>query len=589
MLCPVASLINTSIDGLYSYPIDIFDINHYQLLNSTSHLYQCSSNTEEPFPSKHYCSSSLTYCPISWNQLITSRYKSISYSKHSLWYIYNILTNQSINNETIRIIILGGSATLGMGNSGCCCDETLDIKCSNIRYNKQRCKSYQSEEYSITCQWSNYLYKYLYITYPYHSIEIYNLAHGGYSSDTMSENIIDKLYEYKIYELYSSDIIFIDHSTNDATLTKDQLHYQHLMNGLDNLIYKLLLISKTYLWPSIILLETYPYPQNNFTKMKDFYNYEYDYTKAYDIIAMKYHLPIWSLRDILWLTYNTSLSSMIYIQYLQHHHTKGLYYHPTWYHHLYQSDLYSSLLEYEFSILSNKHNRSYNDMNILLYQINKSDNEYCDIKIKPILFISAEHILKQQHIIGNYSMNPINSWDVIQDRKDKYGFITQLINPYPNPNPNPTFNNTKPNPNTLCNDKYSSSLFFSFHIPYPKTYMKYILTIQYMRTYYNAGQVDLYICNKYFKTYDALWPNYKLFHFTTPEIVKYVMGGLYGYDINYWCNGQSYGYLEFKHKCKLQGIEEEESIVRNEYKFKIMKVKICQTNIEGDVGNIQMN
>jgi hypothetical protein len=90
--------------------------------------------------------------------------------------------------------------------------------------------------------------------------------------------------------------------------------------------------------------------------------------------------------------------------------------------------------------------------------------------------------------IGNYSVSPDYAWGIYEDRKGKAGWIDK-----------DTVNSTT---NLLI-----SNLTFTFAPPveFDSNFSRVMMRLNYLRTYENAGKVELFLCGNKMDTLDARW------------------------------------------------------------------------------------
>lgn len=150
--CPVSTLIDTEIDGLLSYPVDLFDIEQYKELTRTQSLQSVltqSQQLDDPSMALYNCSALIqtnaapegiyreyrvcsrrTHCPVHENMAeIATAWARQHHQKHSLCYLKEALHDYD---STIKVIVMGGSITRGSYTPGCCCDGEFNPKCRNI-------------------------------------------------------------------------------------------------------------------------------------------------------------------------------------------------------------------------------------------------------------------------------------------------------------------------------------------------------------------------------------------------------------------------------------------------------------------------
>lgn len=374
-----------------------------------------------------------------------------------------------------------------VASEGCCCSFELDKKCK--LFHSKICNKLHM------CTWHRYLMKWMQ-TISLGSVEYINLAQGGCTSPYMAENILSYLKNENIESLSSDDIVFIDHSVNDGMVFVSELKQSQLYIGLEQLIQKLLYISQPNSWPTIILLSQWPFINqinnlDNAPRSDDDPSNIMDYYYTYIKIAKKYHIPLFSYRDVIWSRYALHSSTMkSYLANLQFlHNPKFGYQHPPFFVHLFYADLIASVLLKEISdscISKNPlRSRSREDMNITKYLETSSTRvEFCDKKLSPLLFMKASPEFDHMRI-GSYSSDPPTSWFVVEDSPAKFGWIDE-DNEENRQHCVVQSNITK---GSLHKKSYSSSLVFEFDLTSSRDMHSkiYLLHIDYLRTYENAG------------------------------------------------------------------------------------------------------
>ena len=122
-LCRVSALLNTSLDQLSSYPLDIFSSFTSQEIKTYTDANKCSSRRSDAMRnSMHVCSSAARICPVQHIMLKEALSRSDTWLKGSPLAICNLQAH-ILNSETrkfpINVIILGGSLTYGADGEGC--------------------------------------------------------------------------------------------------------------------------------------------------------------------------------------------------------------------------------------------------------------------------------------------------------------------------------------------------------------------------------------------------------------------------------------------------------------------------------------
>lgn len=599
--CPVSSSFNTEFDSKFGYPMDIFDKKAYEKLISdrndktlNEYVFNCSSIERNSIV--HKCST-LTKCPIRENDVMNAIERTKSWNNfHNLCSIREKLHEPT---EKINLIILGGSLTLGSGTWGCCCVKSIDKKCYDYgKYSKSfffkdsaaYCGSESHELYGDVakeCSWPVYLYKWFKGKTLDASINLINLAESGSTSMYKSERVIDQLKRKNISHLTESDIIFIDHSVNDANsynikLNGNNFSYDQWVNGLESLIRRLYFHSKQESFPTIIILEQFPY---NSMRTPEYNNYDTSspsYSNAYSYVARKYSLPLWSYKDLV-----TSDSLGDGVDYLRFQQIANDGLHPSWFIHLYFADLIASIITLTFHecLIDNINNikshvipkkeQIYDKLPSPHSLLNTS---YCSDST-PYLHISGDMINNNRtnEIIGKYEYN--GTWFINGNHESKLrrsGFISSYFN--------------------RSYDEISV-LRFSL-IDNTKSWLNSetpsILKIHYMRTYLDAGVVDIVICHNYIGTLDALWADYEHYKYTFNDIFTF---DYFSHHANY-CLGinnptieiihryyspdsssRNFDFLEDSNQYDNENKISKELSAREDQKFKLVSITFCDKQI----------
>lgn len=524
-LCPVSSSFDTEFDSIHGYPIDIFDMKlHHSIINSNNQLikdeyfFNCSGY--EKNSTIHHCST-LTTCPITKQNIIdaTSRQRSWE-TFHSFCSIRETFREPS---AVINLIILGGSVTGSSGTFGCCCVKSIDEKCFDygkyaqsfsFREQASYCGSSAHEQYgdmAKECSWSSFFYKWLNHKSKMAKINFINLAESGATSQYKAERVIDQLKKNGISQLTGNDIILIDHSVNDANSYNihnngNKFTHDQWIIGIETLIRRLLYFSKSEDWPSIVILEQFPFNSERTPQDSNYNSNAPSYSDAYTRVATKYKIPIWSYRDVVWKM-NESFSTYLRFEQIPY---EGI--HPPWFVHLFYADLIAAIFVLTFhecliETVSNKNklsphirprNQQYYQQ--LPPQHTSINTSYCDDN-PPYLDISAEMITynRTTEMIGSYTKN--GSWILNEDRIGKSGFIS-------------SFFNSSYDVSILTFSMYNYTLLLDGHKPS-------LVKIHYMRTYKDAGIVEVYLCDNLIGYLDTLWRDHEHFHYTFNDIFTF--------------------------------------------------------------------
>lgn len=591
--CPVSSLIDTQFDGILGYPIDLFDQKLYSSLRQPSDKITDSTYSEDYFrctstfmQSNNHggtirTCSTLGQCPLQ-SENIKSMTENTSWpALHSLCHLRQALHDPD---ATVNVFVLGGSVTTGTLTYGCCCDATLDAKCRSFSSIKPAWCGAPDVSPPL-CRWSKYFERYI-KSKSMGQANVYNLAHGGWNSAYMASNFVWQFESTGVTSLSKNDIVFIDHSQNDAlTCTNTAFRQQGLIDGLAHLVRAIYSKSIPESWPTIILLEFWPYGNNRQSES----SLKYDYGIAYSKIAQLYQIPIWSYRKFAWAKFVDEKQSNMASTF------RFTVTHPPWYIHLLYADLIASVFEQELkSCMQEKRGginksitRSPRDMYLKSFDklkgIVSSSTAMClDVDNTFIFQVPDFNKTSDGKFIPpkmNFTSEPLDAWYFIEERGGKWGWVTNKQNKIPSVN--------FPTGGMFGNHSYSSSI--KFNILMKNVESKLLLRIHYLRTYLDAGAVDVFLCGHFIVTLDALWRDYLYYHYSYPDLFLYTIPS----EIMKNCMKDEMSFLEFKHILipdeplplvgeEMQQIRSHNSHAygdaRKDMKFKIIRLEICQTD-----------
>ena len=118
LFCPASSIIDTSMDGTFAYPLDIFDHEQFESSKTSQYqdvIYNCSSSDMDRLSHIHKCSTR-TQCPLTEEHIKVAKSRMLNWStSHSFCEIRRKLRDPT---ETVRVVILGGSVTHGSATKG---------------------------------------------------------------------------------------------------------------------------------------------------------------------------------------------------------------------------------------------------------------------------------------------------------------------------------------------------------------------------------------------------------------------------------------------------------------------------------------
>jgi hypothetical protein len=479
-VCSITSMIDTKATGLYSYPLEVFGS------MASAEALRLASNETRTCDAWNLKKNSRMSCPIHPICPLTASAVELTRKRMQAWNVSDGFCSLAkalhTPGETVRVIVFGGSVTIGKYSEGCFCRVEVDKQChigSNLG-NYQR------------CSWSFWFAQWLGWVFPSSNITLHNLARDGWSTAMLSSNINLVLKESGINEFTENDIIFIDESYNDAFRAAHDVFFS--LMSLGRHIY---LKSANYSWPTVVVAVQYC-GHFDFT----------DYKDSYDRAAMALRWPMWSVRDY----YNQTRAQIPYpfVDYLQSVGFKD--HHPSWFVHLFVAELYAASFIRELDICKAGHGRtatlrprSEMTPNSLFRMKNSTGNSIylCDDEAPSVGF-NARDTKSFRAVAITFSED--GRWKYQADRPGKFGWIGQL-----------SFENET----QLSN----SSVTFVFEKPVGFENHHWILKLFLLKTYLNAGRAKFYLCgvditgeNNYF---DAYWPK----EISVPELSYFVLDG----------------------------------------------------------------
>jgi hypothetical protein len=434
--CPVSSLLRSQLKYDLAYPIDIVDPSNQPRIKAKD-IWNCTSSEIQSMKVFHQCSR-YSRCPISLSNIQAARNRSSSWhAKHSLCYWKQ--NHRSSNTTSLsNIIFLGGSVTMGAGAADCCCDGRIEPKCQPFDYQRWAEKGCGPLE-ARYCRWSTLFMSWIREAWSHKPIHEIFLAVGGATSPYMSEQFAYQLALHDIHELTSNDIVFIDHSVNDGMVYDSKIRSEQLVQGLESLILRILHMSRMQAWPTIILLEMWPYhgPIMDLAHRPVIQGSgidPYDYRFIYEKVAAEYEIPIWSYRDIVWSIeadrhiHPMNQKMVEYLRFL--HNPEFAYQHPPWFIHLYYADIIAGLMQRELTRCDedDRSSRKIAAMNLSALVSDPAHHivemENCLMDVKPLIDQYSELVFhRKQSAI--YTTSPSSSWKLMSDRHEKYGWIDQ--------------------------------------------------------------------------------------------------------------------------------------------------------------------
>lgn len=576
----------------YSYPKDIYFPNVETISKQT----ECFSVEKSDSKSKHSCliEDNTLLCPVVRSHTDIALENQAEWIKQSVLCNFKSAIENKNDNTEKNVIVLGGSVTAGVSTQGCCTrDECI-----------------KDEFYCVNnyCNWIPYIGRWIETLGS--NIHTYNLAHAGYNSDTFKDKIVEKLDTIrKNYQFTKSDIVFLDISVNDAnTFEGTTTKMITLERGIEALIRRIHWLSKPNSIPTIILLEMWPGSTIS-SSGSNVYPINTPYTKAYEKVARHYNLSLWSYRDVVIDMHNNNRNPLLgdYLRYKNNF--KDSAGHPPWHVHLYYADLISSIIKSQLEQCTTTSTGGVVTGNVYpviqsVAQLPKPLIEHvfhhCDPAHAPLISITAPHVLSLRNTYNTstststattsnsastaemplgtspadlylepnspvYSSSQLNAWVLAEDKVGRPGFLHEF---------------------TTMSDKNPSVLTFQLNITHAELLSRSenpLLQILYLRTYQNAGIVNVLLCGNPVKDgryepveLDALWGDYETFHFSLPEVFSIDL------DIGRYCNSNEnkdtgkYVTIQIIHNTHMSHYSAQQKLARGNEKFKLVEIKVCK-------------
>eukprot|EP01041_Mallomonas_annulata_P004808 gene4808-9589_t len=545
-LCPISSLFHIpdfKNPQIHSYPIDIFARQSGQHPHNSQQQYICAAH-DKSRTQRHICPE-ISICPIDFQNLIDANKSKKNKFKISTSFckLFELLQDPS---STVHIIILGGSVTSGTYTGGCCCTHEFDKKCPhniNPSHMDKSCdfnSEYTNFNSTKACSWPTLLHRWLQHIFP-SQIHMVNLSSGGRTSTYTAETIISDLRYKGIFSVNSSFLFILDHSINDAFSHPTKITNIQLFHSLENLLQRIYYISLNGSWPTVILLEHWPYASNNMyantpnasSTSTSNSGFDGDYSIPYAAISSKYSIPLWSYKNIIWSEYMLQNQNS-YVKPLRFHmnkmHPRKQDVHPPWYVHLYYADMIAGLISLE---MKRCHIKTHGSGNCpwRLYEDRPGKGGW----------IAEYNSINDNNNNGNTDSNhSYHQSTTVQSNTTKTTKTTTtststsiiiICNSSISFISNPITFLIKPSTSTSTSTAISTS-----HL---KTYNKYnnnntnqinnndnisgkyLLSIHYFKSYENVGYIEVYLCNRHILSLDSLWKDFESYRISMNTIQYY--------------------------------------------------------------------
>eukprot|EP01038_Epipyxis_sp_PR26KG_P011122 gene11122-14926_t len=495
---------------ILGYPLDIFGGPEILLSSSTDKTKKI-----------HLCIGvSGSFCP--WNKAlmdVTKQSMKKKPTKHSLCKLLSndnqrSNSNEILSSDIVRIFSMGGSATSGHAAWGCCCDSNLDSKCSQLEtdlLDENHCGISDLKDVARSCSWPHFLTHWLatYLSSGNSSIVKHvDMASSGRYVLTQFDDLENSR---NLVKFTSNDIVILDHSVNDNHMFNRERGAKVLEMGLEKLINAILRLSVSESWPTIIIVDYWPYA-HHYSRV----DAKIDHSKWYKEIASRYEIPLLSWRDLAESDYMASNFSWLEPVLDSSINSDPL--HPPWFVHLALADMIGVYLQEEFASCLHDESDSTRPtkemiISTLDYYLSKSPNAAAlsesisgfsnwnrtlllNLKAQWAFYpnndrpsVTVGSLLTPVKRCLNTSVCSFDEWNLMSEKKQRVGWVYE----------HHTENITSP-------------LVFAFTYKTDQVPMvggnvssSYDLRVGYLNTYENAGAVHVYACGVLVGNIDSLW------------------------------------------------------------------------------------
>jgi hypothetical protein len=121
----------------------------------------------------------------------------------------------------------------------------------------------------------------------------------------------------------------------------------------------------------------------------------------------------------------------------------------------------------------------------------------CDPRVPYLIDASADLAFRKGDINALVMVAPANSWQLLEDRHDKFGWIADLKG---------------------GNGSLILQPITPYHPPADTKGISFGLSVHYLATYKNAGVADVLLCGVKVASLDALWQEHDTYHFSLTEV-----------------------------------------------------------------------
>jgi len=259
--------------------------------------------------------------------------------------------------------------------------------------------------------------------------------------------------------------------------------------------------------------------------------------------------------------------------------------HPPWPVHLFWADLFAATFDKEF-IRYQQLSKDQTPLRLRdtlerggviqpklplpLYLPEK--NKHCRTDLPSLIDLSADVLVDKSKRtdspvgnIGAYDTIPSTAWPLLEDRSEKFGWIST----YDKSSSTDLHSNNNNNIIRFSIDNSVLDKLGTFN-----SYNHSVLSIEYLRTYEYAGKVNVYICGQNIATLDALYERVFVKK-SVPEGFVYIFPMTASEDgLSFCANNKTQPVVEIEH-IHIDLANDKRAADRGNQKFRLIRVKLC--------------
>jgi hypothetical protein len=371
---------------------------------------------------------------------------------------------------------------------------------------------------------------------------------GGWHSGSSAEELIGFLFLDNIV-LTSKDLVIIDHSVNDALSfpSRGSREQQIFQNGIELLIRNILLIAKSR--PTIIMIELHPR-----TAL---------YSPVYHSLTKHYNITLLSLLHYQVRDVTSAGQSQLFYDHMNFKYVRVGTGHPAWHIHLLVADHVGALILHQFALVQSHAHIQVNEgvPSLLVPRIEPA----CVAEPFPVFITPAQQFnfsdrkVKDYYVIAGNGLQSSALWKVGEDVMGKPGIFIQS-----NIRSSPPILPIKNTALTFVLNNLKTMVTSHSH-----SHSSYRLGVMYLRSYFNAGILELFLCGKPLGTLDAMWPSWFNLNISLPVSKYFLVDG----SLSKACQKSSTVTLSTSYSF-IPALAENPA--RDNQKFKILSVRLCR-------------